>query len=258
MEMIFIIGTSVSLAAILLLHVYIFQWLANRNLLERFSFGKAFAFLFVWWLGTTIISTPINLLLDYSTSYLVNIVVGFGVFYLLINKFSTITLIKSLKLFVLFGAIATVISLVVVISVRGFLFSPFVVSGVAMNPTFETGDYLIIKRFGSDYTRGDVVVYEYEQGKYFVHRIVGLPSEEVRIEDGDVSINGNTLDEPYIQGTTNWEEGVVTLGSNEYFLLGDNREQSNDSRFTGAVSEERIFGEYLTTIGLLSTSGWVE
>lgn len=257
MEIIFIIGALVFLSAIVLLYVYILNRLANSIALEHLTFKKTFIFLFVWWLGTTIVSMPINFLLGYSMSYLVNIVVGFGIFYILINKFNRASLARSLKLFVLFSVTTTVISMVLVILVKGYIFSPFMVSGVSMNSTFETGDYLVIKRFGSDYARGDVVVYEQGQGEFLIHRVVGLPGEKVRIENGNVVIDGDILDEPYAQGLTSWEEKALILRKSEYFLMGDNREYSNDSRFTGAVSEDRIFGEYLTKIGLLSTTGWV-
>lgn len=145
-----------------------------------------------------------------------------------------------------------VISLAIIIPVRYFLIQPFYVKGSSMEPNFHDYEYLIIDeltyRF-NDPVRGDVVVLNdpRDHSQYFIKRIVGLPGDEVRIEDGDVQINGVNLDE-----TSYLDEDVVTdsaLGErtftveeNEYFVMGDNRPASYDSRRFGPVSEDDFVG----------------
>jgi len=146
------------------------------------------------------------------------------------------------------------VSLIIVFLVRSYLIQPFLVKGASMEPTFQDGNYLIINEITyqiREPARGDVVVFKYPRDpkQYFIKRIVGLPNERVEIEDQKVKIyssdfpNGKELDESYLQpdGTT---KGNITvqLGSDEYFVLGDNRPFSSDSRYWGAVSRDLIIG----------------
>lgn len=256
METLFIVGALLLIPALILWGIYIFKWLAVRNSLTGFTFKKTFLFLLGWWIITMIISAPLNILilsdLPVPLPQLLNTAVGFAVFFLLLKKLAPITLLKSLKIYIIYSVIAMVVPLVIILAIRGFLFSPFIVSGVAMNPTFETGDYLVIKQFNNNFERGDIVIYRFEETKFLIQRIIALPGEEIRIEVGEVFVDGNLLDEPYVQGVTQWEEQGTTLGPNEYFLMGDNREHSSDSRKLGPVTSGRIFGEYLTRIDLVS------
>lgn len=264
MEMIFISGILLLGVTILVVNIFIFQWLAKRNSLLEISFKKAFLILLIWWLVTAAIGLLLTISLNVIglqtgiLSFLVNTVIGLVVFYFVVNKFSPVSFLKALKIYILYVVTITAVSLLIVVPIRGFLFSPFVVSGVAMNPTFQTGDYLIVEKIGGIYERGDIVVYEYESRKFFIQRIIGLPGEMLRIKDGEVFINNEILNEPYVQGNTEWQDGVIELENDEYFMMGDNREHSRDSRLIGVVSKDRIFGEYLTKLNLLSTNKWVK
>lgn len=148
-----------------------------------------------------------------------------------------------------------VISLVIVIPFRIFIAQPFIVEGASMDPTFETGEYLIVDEVSyrfKDPERGDVLVFKYplDPSKSFIKRIIGLPGEIVSIKDGLVTItssenpNGLTLDEPYVK-LPKEDDASFTLGLGEYFVMGDNRAQSADSRLWGAVPEDNIIGRPL-------------
>ncbi len=115
-----------------------------------------------------------------------------------------------------------------------------------MSPTYQTGSYLLISEFDRAYKRGDIVVYKYpkDTSEEFIQRIVGLPGETVTIEQGVVSVNGQPLQEPYLATSTPYTDRVrVVLGSDEYFMLGDNRSASNDSRYFGGVPVSDIVGK---------------
>jgi len=145
------------------------------------------------------------------------------------------------------------IALAIVLPIRYFLFQPFIVKGESMSPNFENGDYLIVDEISyrlSDPQRGDVIVFKYPKDKSqrFIKRIIGLPGETVVVENGEILItktNGETftLQENYLSdilktyGDTN-----TKLKNREYFVLGDNRAYSYDSRSWGIVPRENIIG----------------
>ncbi len=145
-----------------------------------------------------------------------------------------------------------IIALVIVIPIRYFLFQPFIVSGASMEPNFKQGEYLLIDEISyriKNPQRGEVIVFKYpkDPSYFYIKRIIGLPGETVEIKDGKVTIynydypSGKKLNEPYINPQTEGEFKIV-LGKDEYFLLGDNREHSSDSRFFGAVQKKYIVG----------------
>jgi signal peptidase I len=140
----------------------------------------------------------------------------------------------------------------VVLPLRAFVISPFVVDGESMHPTFENLDYLIIDelsyRFASPH-RGDVVVFRYplDPKVFYIKRIIGLPGETVSINHGTVSVkdpNGVTmnLSEPYVAAEDATYNKSVALGSGEYFVMGDNRPNSSDSRVWGPLPKKDLIG----------------
>ena len=145
------------------------------------------------------------------------------------------------------------IALVVVIPIRILVAEPFVVSGSSMVPTFENGDYLIIDKISyelSNTYRDDVVVFRYpgDPTKFFIKRIIGLPNETVDIRGSEVTITnqahpeGMKLKENYVQNTAN-NDTHYELKSDEYFVMGDNRSGSSDSRAWGAVKRKLLTGK---------------
>ncbi len=149
----------------------------------------------------------------------------------------------------------------VVLPIRIFVAQPFVVVGSSMEPTFVNGDYLIIDEISyriNEPKRGEVVVFNYGHiasategpstaSKFFIKRIIGLPGETVQIKDKTVSIinadhpEGFVLDEPYIAEPPT-PNVTRTLGDDEYFVMGDHRGVSFDSRSWGALPEKEIVG----------------
>lgn len=126
-----------------------------------------------------------------------------------------------------------------------------VVNGVSMQPTLSDGDNLIVDKLSyrfRDPDRFDIIVFPQGDGRYFIKRIIGLPGENVRIdEDGSIYIDDEKLSESYgkevIQNPGLAKDGIE-LGADEYFVLGDNRNDSMDSRMAevGRIAGDRIMG----------------
>ena len=144
------------------------------------------------------------------------------------------------------------LSLVIVIPFRFYIAQPFIVDGASMDPTFETGDYLIVDEISYRFKtpeRGSVLIFKYpmDPRKSFIKRVIGLPNETVVITNGELSItntlnpDGFVLDEPYV-ALNKSDNSSYKLGPDEYFVLGDNRIGSADSRMWGPVPEENIVG----------------
>ncbi len=151
------------------------------------------------------------------------------------------------------------ISLIIIIPIRYFLIQPFFVNGQSMEPNFENRDYVIVNKL--DYRlskphRGDVIVFlypkDFERGvrTYFIKRIIGLPDETVQVQDNKVTIynmdfpDGMVLDESnYLANNQETSGNIrIKLDSDEYFVLGDNRLHSSDSRAWGALHSSLISG----------------
>jgi signal peptidase I len=145
-----------------------------------------------------------------------------------------------------------IIALLVVLGIRTFIAQPFIVSGSSMVPTFENGQYLIIDEISyklREPKREEVIVFKYpnDPTKFFIKRIIGLPNETVDINGNEVTITngenkeGFKLEEPYVKNTANTDTHFV-LNADEYFVMGDNRPASSDSRYWGAVNKDLVVG----------------
>ncbi len=166
-------------------------------------------------------------------------------------------------------AIKWIVDIVVVISLAWFVVYGFGVqikiAGQSMAPLLSGEDVVLMKlsyRF-SDIERFDIVVFEREDGKSNVKRVIGLPGEEVQIRDGFVYIDGEKLEAERGLNTAvlpGLAENPVTLGEDEYFLLGDNREGSEDSRFVniGNVKRDQIQGKVWLRLMPLLDIGLIE
>lgn len=145
-----------------------------------------------------------------------------------------------------------VLAVIIVVPVRLFIAQPFVVEGESMHPTFQSGDYLIVDQLTyrfNDPKRGDVVVFKYpnDHRVFYIKRVIGLPGETVHIEKGKTSvtkIDGTkiTLDESYVVAEDATYTLDRTLGEDEFFVMGDNRPRSSDSRIWGALPREDLMG----------------
>jgi signal peptidase I len=147
---------------------------------------------------------------------------------------------------------------IIVFFVRTFIAQPFIVDGESMAPNFHSGHYLIIDQISYRFkepARGDVVVLRYpvQPNRFFLKRIIGLPGETINLRDGSVVItneefpNGMIIDEPYHNQKTlpAGTYGNITLGQDEFYVMGDNRIGSSDSRSWGVLPRENITGRAL-------------
>lgn len=147
-----------------------------------------------------------------------------------------------------------IIAFVAVFLIRSFLIQPFLVNGASMEPTFRDGDYLFIDvltyrfRFPE---RGEVIVFRYpvDESVFFIKRIIGLPGERVVIDDGKVMVYASSDKSPHVIGEVYLPRGVLTggrkdvvLGEDEFFVMGDNRGSSYDSRNWGSVPRKDVVG----------------
>ena len=147
------------------------------------------------------------------------------------------------------------IALAIVVPIRYFLFQPVFVSGASMEPNFASGDYILVNEISfrlRDPERGEVIIFKNPQDEshYFIKRIIGLPGETIEIKDKKIKIyniespGGKIIQEDYID-TDNETDGnlKVLLEEKEYFVLGDNRGHSSDSRKWGSVPRDNIIGK---------------
>lgn len=136
--------------------------------------------------------------------------------------------------------------------IRTFLIQPFLVSGGSMEHTFSDGDYLLIDQLTYHFRepqRGEVVVFHSDEKTYFIKRIIGVPGDHLAIEAGLLTVSnrampdGSVLNEQYLDpGMQTSGDVDITLGPEEYFVLGDNRSYSYDSRSWGVLKRDRIVG----------------
>lgn len=152
-----------------------------------------------------------------------------------------------------------VISLAIIIPIRYYLIQPFYVKGASMEPNFYDKEYLIIDEISYRFhepVRGDITVFRYPRNpeEYFIKRVIGLPGEKVQIKDGLVFIfnqehpDGIKLEEKYLPAdikTYGLSEDFTVLSGSEYYVLGDNRNASKDSRSFGPVDKKFITGRVL-------------
>lgn len=147
------------------------------------------------------------------------------------------------------------IAVVIIVPIRYFLVQPFFVRGASMEPAFEDGEYLIIDQLSYRWRepeRGEVIVFRFPNNpsQFFIKRIIGLPGDTVRVEDGQVVVqnqeltHGAILDESsYLaEGTRTGGRVTSQLGADEYFVLGDNRAASSDSRSWGILARDKVIG----------------
>lgn len=162
--------------------------------------------------------------------------------------------------------ILALLIVIVVIPLRVFVVSPFVVDGESMHPTFENLDYLIVDELVYDIEkphRGDVIVFRYpkDPSVFYIKRIIALPGETVAINRGVVTITETsgqtiTLNEPYVVNEDATYTNKVTLTAGQYFVLGDNRPNSSDSRIWGPLPAHNIIGRVDARLLPLSDAGF--
>lgn len=162
------------------------------------------------------------------------------------------TALRGAAIFIFDIVKIVVISLAIIVPIRTFIVQPFTVWGDSMTPNYESGDYLFINEISyrfSEPERGDVVILKppHDSSRFFIKRIVGLPGESLKIEDGKVFVGegaviSGELRESYLLERTPGSVDI-TLDDDHYFVMGDNRNASSDSRTWGALERDRIIGK---------------
>jgi signal peptidase I len=122
------------------------------------------------------------------------------------------------------------------------------VEGRAMLPAYKDGDRVVVKKDLDQIVRSDVIIFRYpmDTSKTYIKRVIGLPGETVSITKGKVMINGNELAEPYVDPAYNrsgFDLPPFKILPDNYFVMGDNRDSSSDSRYWGTVAKELIEGK---------------
>lgn len=157
--------------------------------------------------------------------------------------------------------------------VVGFAIQTVHVVGTSMYPTLGNGDYLIANKLEYHFhgpQRGDIIIMRdpYDQSKDFIKRVIGLPGERILIRAGRIYINGRLLHEPYLKGTEPWTVNAnlgdpggnpkgLLIPNGYYFVMGDNRNHSSDSRFFGPVRRDEIEARAIFRVLPLNRAGGI-
>jgi signal peptidase I len=148
------------------------------------------------------------------------------------------------------------IAIIIVLPIRMLVAQPFIVSGSSMFPTFKDNQYLIVDQISyrfEDPKRGDIVIFRFplDPSKFFIKRVIGLPHEKISINEGAITVTAadgteTKLDEPYLETDRESHDTMsVELKDGEYFVMGDNRIASSDSRTWGVLPRKNIVGKAL-------------
>ncbi|MBI5045794.1 MAG: signal peptidase I [Candidatus Niyogibacteria bacterium] len=158
-----------------------------------------------------------------------------------------------------------IVSLLIIVPIRLYIAQPFIVKGSSMDPSFYNGDYLIVDELSYHFNkpkRGEVVIFRYplDASKFFIKRVIGLPGETISIEGDTVTIfnsehpDGFVLREDYMRGAI-FSNAKVILDAQEYYVMGDNRSASFDSRYWGALAEDKIIGRAVARLWPIASMG---
>lgn len=142
-------------------------------------------------------------------------------------------------------SISFIVIILAIILIRLFIVTPVRVDGPSMNDTLHDGDILLLDKYDNKYERFEIVVFNYS-GERLIKRVIGLPGEVVSYKNNKLYINGNEIEDNYGLGyTENFELkdlNLTKIPDNEYLVMGDNRNDSLDSRYFGTISKDKILG----------------
>ncbi len=149
-----------------------------------------------------------------------------------------------------------VLIIIAVILIRTFIITPVRVDGASMDKTLENGQILLLYKLGN-VKRYDIVILDEEiEDEIIIKRIIGMPNDTVEIKNGVLYINDEEIEEEYAYGQTG-DYDKITLKDDEYFILGDNRPISKDSRYFGPVKEDEIIGKIIFRLWPINKFGTI-
>ena len=141
-----------------------------------------------------------------------------------------------------------VLVVLLVVLIRSFVITPIKVDGASMYSTLEDGEILLLKKFDKSFKRFDVVVFSYGNDR-LIKRIIGLPGETIEYKNNKLYVNGKYMKEPFLKNNQETYDfklkkiGITKVPKGNYFVLGDNRTNSTDSRMIGTIQKEQIQGK---------------
>lgn len=142
-------------------------------------------------------------------------------------------------------SISFIVIILTIILVRLFIVTPVRVDGPSMNDTLHDGDILLLDKYDNKYERFEIVVFNYNSER-LIKRVIGLPGEVISYKNNKLYINGNEIEDNYGLGYTEDFElkdlNLTKIPDNEYLVMGDNRNDSLDSRYFGTISKDKILG----------------
>jgi signal peptidase I len=152
-----------------------------------------------------------------------------------------------MKAFIREVLVTLILALVIYLGVRATL-QTYIVIMTSMEPSFHEGQWIVVNKalyFFGEPRRGDVVIFLEPNSQHddFIKRIIGLPGDTVEVKSGAVYVNGTRLNEPYIKGNITYTMAKETIPQNKFFVLGDNRNISNDSHYGWLLPRENIIGK---------------
>ena len=160
--------------------------------------------------------------------------------------------------------IETVAITLLILFIIRFAVQSFRTDGQSMEPNFHTDEYVLVNKMAYLFQqpqRGDVLVFHYpfDIHKDFIKRLIGLPGDTISVTTSSVTVNGDTIKEPYIRVPFNFDNKTWKLGFNQFFVMGDNRDNSLDSRIWGPLDRSYIVGKVVVAywpmnyLGLINT-----
>jgi len=164
------------------------------------------------------------------------------------------SVLGSIGKFIMSFLETVVVALVISVVLYLFIMTPHEVVGRSMDPTYKNGEMLMANKIlykMKKPERGDVIIFKYSETQDFIKRIIGLPGETVMLKDGKLYVNGNLLDESHYLSSSIYTNGgdflsegeTITVPEGTYFVCGDNRPHSSDSRSFGPIDEKDIKGK---------------
>lgn len=236
-----------------LVEAMILLWAERLFKIKNSTYKDSLKTLVFLGIASAVIGIVINITgLQFLSDVLVTVLL-FLVLHYLLKRYYQSSWKKSLGIYVVFGIVGVIVSLLIVIPIRFYIFSPFVVAGEAMSPTYNNGDYLLINKIDKNFKRSDVIVFKHPEdpSRFFIKRLIGLPSEKVDIQNGKVIINGQLLNESYVINDTPGDISI-TLNQDQYFVLSDNRNENSDSRVWGPITKSNIQGKVFYEVSSLT------